>query len=490
MRQCPECKTVYTQGEVFCPLDGARILSKVTERPEPAVPRDPLIGQVLGDRYKVIRRIGEGGMGMVYETEHVIIEKRFALKVLRDDFSSRPEVVERFRQEAKSASRIGNEHIVDISDFGETKDGSSFFVMEYLEGHDLSHVIAKQGPIEMHRLIDILLQCCRALGAAHRKGIVHRDMKPENIFLSQREDRKDFVKIVDFGIAKMSELESGNSEGRKLTKTGMIFGTPEYMSPEQATGKPNDHRVDVYALGVITYEMITGKVPFTGDSFMAILTRHVLEEAPSIDLVAPQVHPPEWLKAIVKKAMSKDPDQRFASCEEMGMEIEKHASADFGFVPSGVWSRSAVESMEKKLAADKQVTQEQAVFAPPAVTVMETLPQKKSLPLIGIALLVLVALGAIGAYVSLGAKHNTVSKTEYPKVPPVIPQVPIPSKEALPEIATPEAPPNGDPIPTGLGQEMKRETDLELPTKRRTKKREATRSPMATDLQHLPPGGH
>src|SRR5262249_12178392 len=237
--------TAYRGGEMFCPLDATRLTSPSKLDAAPAEPTDSVIGMVLGDRYRVLRQIGEGGMGVVYEAQHVVIEKRVALKVLRNDFSSRPEVVERFRQEARSASRIGHEHIVDISDFGETPSGQSYFVMEMLEGDDLADVLARESTVEMGRAVRIALQCCRALGAAHAKGIVHRDMKPENIFLTKRGAREDFVKIVDFGIAKMSDVETVGIPGRKLTKTGMIFGTPEYMSPEQAAGKELDHRADI-----------------------------------------------------------------------------------------------------------------------------------------------------------------------------------------------------------------------------------------------------
>ncbi|MGB0681039.1 MAG: serine/threonine protein kinase, partial [Polyangiales bacterium] len=237
---------------------------------------DPLLGSTLAGRYEVVRRIGEGGMGFVYEGRHAIIEKPVAIKVLRDDVSGKPDVVERFRQEAKSASRIGHENIIDISDFGVTPSGQNFFVMELLNGEDLANVLARETTIETGRAVRIVLQCCLALGAAHSKGIVHRDMKPENIFLIHRNGRADFVKIVDFGIAKMTDLESvGGAGARKLTKTGMIFGTPEYMAPEQAAGKPLDHRVDVYALGVILYEMLCGRVPFVGETFMGILTQHL-----------------------------------------------------------------------------------------------------------------------------------------------------------------------------------------------------------------------
>lgn len=324
MKICPSCKSEFGGGEVFCPNDGARLATHSQMGTPRGASADPMIGTVLSERYRILRRIGEGGMGLVYEAEHVAIEKRVALKVLRDDFSSRPEVVERFKQEAKSATRIGNAHIVDISDFGITPTGASYFVMELLEGEDLANVLEREGHLPLERAANILRQCCKALGAAHAKGIVHRDMKPENIFLTERDGRSDFVKIVDFGIAKMSDIETPGAPGRKLTKTGMIFGTPEYMSPEQAAGKPNlDHRVDIYALAVIFFEMITGRVPFVGDTFMGILTQHMFEDPPAFEDVNPRVAVPEAIRAFVYRGLAKDPGDRFQSCDEMAAALEE-----------------------------------------------------------------------------------------------------------------------------------------------------------------------
>ena len=316
MKVCPVCKTEYGGGEVFCPVDAARLVTPSQMGVAPVDADDPLVGTSF-DKYQVIRRIGEGGMGLVFEAMHTVIEKQVAMKVLREDFSKRPEVVERFRQEAKSASRIGHQNIVDISDFGTTPLGQSYFVMEFLEGEDLANVLARDGTVGMERSLHIMIQCCQALGAAHDKGIVHRDMKPENIFLTARGGDPDFVKIVDFGIAKMSDIETPGEPGRKLTKTGMIFGTPEYMSPEQAAGKHLDHRVDIYALGVILFELATGRVPFVGDSFMGILTQHMFEEPPSLREVNPQVKISSELELVITRALSKDPDARYQTMKDL-----------------------------------------------------------------------------------------------------------------------------------------------------------------------------
>ncbi len=321
-KACPQCALEFSSGEVFCPGDGARLLSLpgATASPVSGAERDPLLGQTLGGRYRILRKIGQGGMGIVYEAVHVVIEKHVALKLLREDFSHRPDVVERFRQEAKSASRIGHEHIIDISDFGVTAEGAHFFVMELLHGRDLAEELESRGPLPTRRAVAIVLQCAKALGAAHAKGIVHRDMKPENVFLVERDTAEDFVKIVDFGIAKMSDPEGANS-GRRLTKTGMIFGTPEYMSPEHARGKELDHRVDLYALGIILYELLSGRVPFLGDTFMGILTQHVYEPIPPLSSVNPSCSAPARLERLIDKAVAKDPAARHQSMEELAAEL-------------------------------------------------------------------------------------------------------------------------------------------------------------------------
>jgi len=321
MKVCPACRVDYGAGEVFCPVDATRLVTTSQMNIRPLNPDDPLVGIVLAGRYVVKRRIGEGGMGLVYEGLHRDIDKRVAIKVLRDDLSRRPEVVARFRQEAKSASRIGHENIVDISDFGETARGASYFIMEFLDGEDLANVLGREITVDADRVCAIVLQCCRALSATHAKGIVHRDIKPENIFLTKRDGVEDFVKIVDFGIAKMSDIETEGAPGRKLTKTGMIFGTPEYMSPEQAAGKELDHRVDVYALGIILYECLAGRVPFEGDTFMGVLTQHLFAELPPIDELNPSVEVSRELEMVIRKALAKDPDDRYQDTEELAEAI-------------------------------------------------------------------------------------------------------------------------------------------------------------------------
>ncbi len=286
-----------------------------------------LVGAVVADRYRVQRRLGEGGMGVVYEAVDDRLEKHVAVKVLREDFARRQDVVARFTQEAKSAARIKHENVLDVTDYGQTKDGNFFIAMELLVGTDLADVLQGEGTLGQERGVEVAVQVCRALHAAHQKGIVHRDMKPENVFLVRADDGREVVKIVDFGIAQMKDISGSSSEGsRKLTRTGMIFGTPEYMSPEQAAGKPVDHRVDIYAAGVILYEMFAGRVPFVGDSFMGILTQHMFEQPPKISAVNPQASVSPELEAVIFKALAKDPGQRYQSMQEFADDLQRFRS--------------------------------------------------------------------------------------------------------------------------------------------------------------------
>ena len=284
---------------------------------------DPLLGRLVAGRYRIIKPLGEGGMGQVYLAEHEAIEKKVALKVLRPEYSRKEDIVTRFQQEAISASRIKHPNVLDVFDFGQLETGEAFLAMEFLEGHDLSDELAKVTILTPARGLYIALQICRALAAAHARGVVHRDMKPDNVFL-QRAGDEEVVKIVDFGIAQLrttEEAAKSQPARRRLTKTGMIFGTPEYMAPEQAGGRHADLRVDVYALGVILYEMFTGAVPFTGDSFMAVLTATMTQAPPPMRAMNPELGIGPELEAVIMRALSKNPADRFASMTELASAL-------------------------------------------------------------------------------------------------------------------------------------------------------------------------
>jgi len=368
---------------------------------EPAAPQQPpaaekvfpmfagLEGQVVAGRYQVLSKLGEGGMGIVYLAEHITIEKKVALKVLLHEYARKSDLKDRFLQEAKAAAKIGHENIVDITDFGDTPDGSVFFAMEYLEGQDLSQVVRKGGPVQWSRAKPILLQIGRALGAAHSKGIVHRDMKPENIYLIQREGRDDFVKLLDFGIAKMS-VEDGE---KRLTRTGMIFGTPEYMSPEQAQGNKPDHRVDIYAVGVIMYELLTGNVPFKADTFMGILTKHIFENPVPPSQAAPEAQIPHEVEQIILKAMAKDRAERFQSMTELSAAIAQ---------ASGRMTRPTGDHAEQPPRRISSPSQTYSPLIQTRGTVTEIPPPpRKRLPLVIGVIVAVVVLGGVAAAVMM-----------------------------------------------------------------------------------------
>ena len=298
---------------------GALALSEQQDPTESMPDGASILGQIIDGRYHVLELIGEGGMGRVYLSEHVEIGRRVAVKILHPVYGRMPELVERFRREARAASRIGHPHIVDVTDSGTTKDGSVYFVMEYLEGVELANVIDREGALNLNRCLKVSAQICRALSAAHAVGIIHRDLKPENVFLTVREGTSDFVKVLDFGIAKSAEAEEARSN--KLTHPGMAMGTPEYMAPEQAAGQPADARTDVYAVGAILYEMLTGLPPYTGENFMEILTKKATKDPEPLGNIRPDL--PASVVDLVDRAMSRVPDDRPPSMEAFEYELTK-----------------------------------------------------------------------------------------------------------------------------------------------------------------------
>jgi serine/threonine protein kinase len=278
-----------------------------------------LVGVTLVGRYLITRKIGQGGMGAVYEATHTLIGKRVAVKVLLDKYARREAIVSRLEQEARLASSCQNEHIIDITDFGTTEDGRTFVVMEYLDGESLAECLAREHQLPEQRILGIVSQAASALAAAHAKGIVHRDIKPENLFLLRRRDQ-DFVKVVDFGISKSLRASDEAEEQPRLTQTGMVLGTPLYMSPEQARGDDElDARVDIYALGVIMYEAITGRVPFVGNNYLSVISQVLNEDARSPRELRPEIS--EELEAIVQRAMAKDRDDRYASAQALLADV-------------------------------------------------------------------------------------------------------------------------------------------------------------------------
>jgi serine/threonine-protein kinase len=286
------------------------------------------IGQSVGN-YDVTAKLGEGGMGVVYLAQHPVIGRKAALKAIHPEFARSPEVVSRFVTEAKVVNQIGHEHIVDITDFGTTPAGDFYFIMEYLEGRSLAEHIQQEAPFPPARALWIARQVAEALQASHEHGVIHRDLKPDNIILVKHGSDAEFVKVLDFGLAKM--MGEGRTSPR-TTRAGLVVGTPYYMAPEQCEGNVDiDHRADVYALGVLLFEMLTGKVPFGGSGFGEVMLKHMTMPAPAARSVVPEL-PPE-LDSILFRALAKNPAQRFQSMAELGAALAD-PQAHAGAVPS------------------------------------------------------------------------------------------------------------------------------------------------------------
>ncbi|WP_437682933.1 serine/threonine-protein kinase [Sorangium sp. So ce131] len=314
-RRCPTCKLTFSGDSRFCPFDG----DPLADAPDWNPAADPLLGRTIEGRYEVQAVVGEGGMGTVYEVRHKSLGRLFALKVLRRDIAQDAELVARFIQEAKAAAAIGHPNIVAVSDFGaiEVEPGKPelpFFVMEFLTGTSLASLLRTEKTLPAQRVGQIMLQCAAALGAAHAAGVIHRDLKPDNVYLVRNGDQ-EFVKLLDFGVAKVAG-------GKRLTRLGMVFGTPHYMSPEQAEGKRIDARADIYALGVLMYECFAGRVPFEADTYMGVLTKHMYMSPEPLEQVMPDSSTLGAFGPIVMRCLAKNPEERFASMADLATAIE------------------------------------------------------------------------------------------------------------------------------------------------------------------------
>jgi len=387
--------------------------AKPKQRPRPQLLRhhatgpdsgeNEMLGRTLAGRYQVEGVLGRGTMGVVYSCRHLVLDRSVAIKILKPDLAQEEEVLQRFMIEAKAASSIGSKHIVSVLDFGRLADGSSYLVMEQLRGQTLGDLLAASPLLPSEIVLSIALQIAEGLEAAHAVGVVHRDLKPDNVFLTETKPDEYFVTILDFGIAKVQASQN------KLTQQGTLVGTPHYMSPEQATAGSADHRSDIYSLGVILFEMATGDVPFDGETPVSVLTQHVHEKPPDLKSVLPQgrVLPP-GVAELIRKCLAKHPDRRSQSMGDL--------RADLNTVISG----SAPEII---------------IEAEP-----ETLPPPSAHTGGGLRTLFFVALILA---VLLGAAWGTREYLAGASGPPTIVTVRAPEPRAVPVSAPPQAEPEG-----------------------------------------------
>jgi eukaryotic-like serine/threonine-protein kinase len=332
----------------------------------------PRVGELISGKWRLVRRIGAGGMGEVYEAQHTVIGRRFAIKFLHSFLTQNPETMTRFRHEAQAAGGIEHENIAAALDFGTTDDGAPYMVMEYLDGEDLGRLLARSGPLPVPRATYMIIQACRGLAAAHRRGIVHRDLKPENLFICKRVDGSDLVKVVDFGIAKLRTQVT-------VTQSGMTMGTPCYMSLEQARGaKEVDQRTDIYALGVILYEAISGTRPYPGETYNEVLYNLFTTEPASLDSLRPGLDP--RLATAVHRAMAREANARFDSVDDLTDVLIPHAGRPVTPVNSRIGLAGAEQGAGfERPTISSPVSLPSLDASPPPMPVTVT-PQKKETP--------------------------------------------------------------------------------------------------------------
>jgi serine/threonine-protein kinase len=395
---------------------------------------DPRVGATLGGRYFIERLCGEGAMGRVYEARHIDIGRRLAVKILHSSYRHSEEVVERFRREARAASKIGHPNIVDVTDSGMTPDGAFYFVMEYLDGVDLEQLIQREGALPVERALLIAAQLCRALQAAHASEVIHRDLKPANVMLVNRKDDDDFVKVLDFGISRNMELEGGSEPGRKgLTRPDVAVGTPVYMSPEQAAGMRADALTDVYAVGGLLYEMLTAAPPCAGDDVLTVLNKKATEDPTPVGTLRPEL--PADVQRLVMKALSRAPRDRQQSMAALKDDVLRCLA--------GGQDATAPVSPELRRPSGPRANEPVAVAAPaePRRPVTEKLVVWRAKPwMLGAGAMALVALMAL---VSLSRRESRESREQddTAAVAAELPAVVTPPLKVSPPVLEPVAEP-------------------------------------------------
>jgi hypothetical protein len=395
LKICPTCGTEYPLSERFCPRDGSALRTAGGES-------NDLVGQIVA-QFHIIKKLGEGGMGQVYLAEHVKMQRKAALKVMNPGMNQDPDAIARFNREANNASKINHPNVCQIFDFGETPDGLIFLAMEFIEGQSLTALIEKTGSLPAPRAASIIHQAADALGVAHDYGIVHRDLKPDNIMIAKNRDGSDMVKVVDFGIAKAS-----TSDAQKVTKTGLVVGTPEYMSPEQLAGDQLDGRSDIYSLGLVAFNCLTGTLPFPSKSAQEAMIMRLTDQPKKLADMKPDVQWPAELQAVMDKALARDANDRYQTAPEFGRDmtraVEKMPAtvvADMGTMVLNAKDAAAAAAMPATRvasASDKASAASSAAAKPTAPEATGGGMNKVGLGVGG-----LVVVGAIGFFIMKGS---------------------------------------------------------------------------------------
>jgi serine/threonine-protein kinase len=384
VKLCPVCGSQYPDDVRFCPNDGQTLRG--------AAPATDLVGQVVADRYHVVKKLGEGGMGQVYLAEHVKMGRRSAIKVMNPSMTHDPDAVARFNREAANASRITHPNVCAIYDFGETPEGLIYLAMEFVEGEPLTDALDREGALTVPRATHLFAQVADALQAAHDLGIVHRDLKPDNIMVARGRGGADVVKVVDFGIAK---AVGGDAAGQKVTKTGLVVGTPEFMSPEQLAGDAVDGRSDLYSLALVYFRMLTGKLPFEADTVQETMVKRLTDEPAKLAAARPDLAFPAGLQAVLDAALTRTPVDRYQSVAKFAEDVRAItglAAPARGAIPA---TRADADGATQLLdtTATKQMAGRRAA-APPAMP-----PRRRSVVPVAVGAVLLV--GAAGAAVAL-----------------------------------------------------------------------------------------
>lgn len=407
LKICPQCGTEYELDQRFCPKDGSTLKMQDAT--------GDLVGSIIADRYHVLRKLGEGGMGTVYLAEHVKMGRKSALKVMNPAMLNNADAISRFNREAANASKISHPNVAAVYDFGETDDGLTYLAMEFVEGPPLTKVIDDQGALPPNRAAEIARQVAEALTVAHDMGIVHRDLKPDNIMLTKNRDGSDCAKVVDFGIAKVADNES-----QKVTKTGLVVGTPEYMSPEQLAGDKLDGRSDTYSLGLVAFNMLTGKLPFPGETLQESMIMRLTDRPRQLVEMKDDVPWTPQVQAVLDRALERDSAARYQTAAEFGRALfdairaMRDSSATKAF--TSVMPPASAAGGSSPSIPPTRISRSSPAHGSPGMP-----PKRKSrLPIFAVVTLVLIAGAIYGAnYVMKAESGDSVGlaqRTDSPRV--------------------------------------------------------------------------